>query len=180
MTSSNPCSVALWIASASLIAACSSAPPAKSPESAALTPQTEKQEAAAAPARASAVATTVAIDDAIVRACHIEADEAFFAFDSSRLEGTAVNPLSAVATCFTRGPLKGRSVKLVGRADPRGDDEYNMVLGQSRADSVGEVLSRDGLERSRMSSTSRGDLDAKGHDENGWSKDRRVDILLGS
>jgi peptidoglycan-associated lipoprotein len=96
------------------------------------------------------------------------------------LEGGPANPIGAIAACFTRGPLKGRSLKLVGRADPRGDDEYNMVLGQSRADSVGAALSRDGLERSRMSSTSRGDLDAKGHDENGWSKDRRVDILLGS
>jgi peptidoglycan-associated lipoprotein len=122
----------------------------------------------------------VAIDDAILRACHIDADKAFFPFDSARLESGAASPIGAVATCFTRGPLKGRSLKLVGRADPRGDDEYNMLLGQSRADSVGVVLSRDGLERSRMSSTSRGDLDAKGHDENGWSKDRRVDILLGS
>lgn len=180
MTRLNPCSVALWIASASLIAACSSTPPPKSPESAALTPNIAKTEAAPGPARAPVAATTVAIDDAILRACHIDADEAFFAFDSSRLEGTAVRPLSAVATCFTRGPLKGRSIKLVGRADPRGDDEYNMVLGQSRADSVGAVLSQKGLERSRMSSTSRGDLDANGHDENGWSKDRRVDILLGS
>jgi peptidoglycan-associated lipoprotein len=132
------------------------------------------------PAQAQEGTATVAIDDAILRACHISSDEAYFAFDSSKLESSDVSPLGSVAKCFTRGELKGHSLKLVGRADPRGDDEYNLVLGQSRADRVGAALSRDGLQRTRMTSTSRGDLDAKGHDESGWMKDRRVDILLGS
>jgi peptidoglycan-associated lipoprotein len=133
-----------------------------------------------APARSSDTSANVAIDDAILRACHIRTDEAYFPFDSSKLESSDVSPLSAVAKCFTNGALKGHSLKLVGRADPRGEDEYNMVLGQSRADRVGDVLYRDGLGRGQMSSTSRGDLDAKGHDESGWMKDRRVDVLLGS
>ncbi len=164
-----------------LSAACSSTPPPKSARDVS-TSSVAKVDSPPAPANAqnSPTATTVAIDDAILRACNISADKAYFPFDSAHLESSDVRPLDAVATCFSSGPLKGRSLKLVGRADPRGDDEYNMVLGQSRAGSVGSALVRDGLSRSRMTLTSRGDLDAKGRDENGWSLDRRVDVLLGS
>jgi len=157
-------------------AACSSTPAPKSARDTSVAPT----RADSAPAHDSPTATTVAIDDAILRACHIKADKAYFPFDSARLESTDVRPLDQVATCFRTGPLKGRTLKLVGRADPRGDGEYNLVLGQSRADGVGSVLTRDGLDRRRITSTSRGNLDAKGRDENGWSLDRRVDILLGS
>jgi peptidoglycan-associated lipoprotein len=162
------------------VVACSSTPPSKSARDVLTSAPVAKTQTAPPPVRNSATTTTVAIDDAILRACHISDDKAYFSFDSANLESDAVRPLDAVATCFARGPLKGRSVKLVGRADPRGDEEYNLVLGQSRADSVGSALKRDGLERSRITTTSRGDMDAKGRDENGWSKDRRVDVLLGS
>jgi peptidoglycan-associated lipoprotein len=160
-------------------AACSSTPLPKSARDQPAAPVAQAK-AVSPPSRNSPTTTTVAIDDAILRACNISADKAYFPFDSAHLESSDVRPLDAVATCFRSGPLKGRALKLVGRADPRGDEEYNMVLGQSRADSVGSALTRDGLDRSRITSTSRGKLDAKGRDENGWSMDRRVDILLGS
>jgi len=171
-------SVELTSVLALALTACSSTSPAKSARDVRSSPtQSDVPLAHASPA---ATATTVAIDDAILRACHIKADQAYFPFDSAHLESNDVRPLDEVATCFRTGPLKGRTLKLVGRADPRGDEEYNLVLGQSRADSVGSALTRDGLDRKRITSTSRGNLDAKGHDENGWSLDRRVDILLGS
>jgi peptidoglycan-associated lipoprotein len=122
----------------------------------------------------------VAIDDAILKACHLNADQAFFPFDSAQFESNDLHTLRAVAECFKSGPLKGRSVKLVGRADPRGDAEYNMVLGSSRADGVASVLKSSGLASSRVSTTSRGEIDASGRDEAGWARDRRVDVLLGS
>lgn len=161
------------------LVACSSTPPAKSARDTRARPA-QADVPAAHDSPAASTTTTVAIDDAILRACHIKADKAYFPFDSAHLESNDVHPLDEVATCFRTGPLKGRTLKLVGRADPRGDEEYNLVLGQSRADSVGSVLTREGLDRRRITSTSRGNLDAKGHDENGWSLDRRVDILLGS
>ena len=42
--------------------------------------------------------------------------------------------LQQIATCVTTGPLRGKTLKLVGRADPRGEVEYNMGLGEHRAD----------------------------------------------
>ncbi len=69
-------------------------------------------------------------------------------------------------------------VNLVGRADPRGAPEYNMTLGQSRADAVTAYLTARGVSPANASSTSRGAEDATGVDEAGWAHDRRVDVLL--
>jgi peptidoglycan-associated lipoprotein len=66
----------------------------------------------------------------------------------------------------------------MGRADPRGETEYNFVLGESRASSVRTYLMGLGLDGSRISTTSRGKLDATGTDEAGWQLDRRVDVDL--
>ena len=86
--------------------------------------------------------------------------------------------LDQVATCFSSGPLKGRQLKLVGHADPRGSSDYNMTLGQSRADSVAGYVVGKGLDKSKTESTSRGAMDATGDNEPTWAKDRRVDVLL--
>jgi peptidoglycan-associated lipoprotein len=101
-----------------------------------------------------------------------------FDFDSSQLAGNDRDILEQVARCFTTGPLKGRSLRLVGRADPRGESEYNMNLGEARATSASRYLGFLGVDNARMSETSRGALDATGHDEETWRKDRRVDISL--
>jgi peptidoglycan-associated lipoprotein len=80
--------------------------------------------------------------------------------------------------CFASGPLEGRQMKLVGRADPRGSEEYNMTLGQHRADSVMKYLESRSVAKRMMASSSRGAMDAVGTDEPSWARDRRVDILL--
>ena len=84
--------------------------------------------------------------------------------------------LAQVAQCLTTGPLKGRSVKLVGRADPRGTQEYNMALGARRSSSVMNYLVALGVPSTQMRETSRGALDATGSDQAAWQADRRVDV----
>ena len=133
-----------------------------------------------APAVQAPTTTQVHIDDVILRVCGIKVDRAFFAFDSAKLESNEVKPLTDVATCFRTGPLKAKSLILIGRADPRGEHEYNMVLGQSRADTISSFLHGNGLDKDRISTTSRGAIEATGTDEAGWAKDRRVDVMLGS
>jgi peptidoglycan-associated lipoprotein len=124
-------------------------------------------------------ASSINIDDAILKACGIEAPKAHFAFDSANVQGQDTSTLEAVAKCFVSGPLKGRSIRLVGHADPRGETEYNFVLGNSRADAVGGFLRSKGMDKAKMDTTSRGELDATGTDEAGWAHDRRVDLMLG-
>ena len=124
----------------------------------------------------------VNVDQDIVKACNLKFDNIEdapkFDFDSDALTPGERNVLEAVAKCLTTGPLKGRSVQLVGRADPRGTTEYNMGLGARRAHNSKEFLGQLGVGPGQMSETSRGELDAVGTDENGWRKDRRVDVRL--
>ncbi len=101
-----------------------------------------------------------------------------FDFDSSDLSSDDREVLKQVAVCMTTGPLKGKSVELVGRADNRGEQEYNMTLGESRATKAIKFLVSLGVEQGRMKETSRGALDATGNDEEGWAKDRRVDVRI--
>ncbi len=161
-----------------LVAACGSSP---TPE--ANTPRAAQSAAPSAPSRSAEVpnsptASSVHIDDAILKACGIQAPKTFFAFDSARLQSQDNSVLEQIAKCFSSGPLKGRSMKLIGHADPRGETEYNFVLGHSRADAVGGFLRSKGVEKAKMDASSRGELDATGADESGWSKDRRVDVML--
>lgn len=101
-----------------------------------------------------------------------------FDFDSSNLSSQERDILVQVAKCLTTGALAGRSIKLTGRANPRGEQEYNMNLGEHRATSVRKYLVTLGVADAHMSETSRGALDATGKDEPGWQNDRRVDIGL--
>jgi peptidoglycan-associated lipoprotein len=123
-------------------------------------------------------AANISISSEILRACNIPDADAYFAFDSSRLTTFDSTAMQAVAKCFESGPLAGRQMHLVGHADPRGTTEYNMTLGQSRADAVASYLSGEGLRRTAVTTTSRGAMDATGTDETGWAHDRRVDVLL--
>ena len=120
------------------------------------------------------------ISDEIRRACGISDAEAYFDFDSANIQPAARATLQKLAKCFTDGPLKGRRMSLVGHADPRGEEEYNMVLGGRRADNVKHALTGLGLPDGQASTTSRGEMDATGTDEASWAKDRRVDIVLAS
>ena len=99
-------------------------------------------------------------------------------FDSATIGDDDKAVLAAVAKCLTEGALQGKSVSLVGRADPRGEDEYNMSLGGSRSDAVRKYMHDLGVQRERLGATSRGEIDATGTDEAGWARDRRVDIEL--
>lgn len=120
------------------------------------------------------------ISDEIKKACGISDAEAFFAYDSANIREQDKAVLAKLATCFTTGPLKGREMRLVGHADNRGEDDYNMILGQKRADNVKGAIVSAGMTAAKALTTSRGELDATGSDEASWSKDRRVDIVLGS
>jgi peptidoglycan-associated lipoprotein len=103
-----------------------------------------------------------------------------FDYNSAALAAEDRVILAKVAKCFSEGPLRGQGVALTGRADPRGEEEYNMALGESRADSVRRYLDDMGVAPQHVDATSRGKLDASGKDEEGWAKDRRVDIELAS
>lgn len=183
--------LALVLAPALLVVACGSDPP--KPQTAQSVRDTPSSTSTDPSARTSTTSdasslnaknddpgkSAINIDPAILKACGLSADAAHFGFDSARVRPEDDLVLGAVADCFATGPLKGRQLRLVGRADPRGDSEYNVVLGQARADAILQYVNAKGLSRTQTASTSRGAMDATGTDDAGWLQDRRVDLVLG-
>jgi len=118
------------------------------------------------------------ISDEIRKACGLTDTEAHFAYNSANVQSGDQDVMKKLADCFTTGKLKGRVMRLVGHADPRGESEYNMVLGGRRADNVAQAVTAAGLPKPQVETTSRGEMEARGTDEDSWAADRRVDIHL--
>jgi peptidoglycan-associated lipoprotein len=139
------------------------------------------------PRVAQAVTNMLGLDSEILRMCNLHFDVApteegapRFDTDESELSSQDTAILQQVAACLTNGPLAGKGVHLIGRADSRGMTEYNFVLGEHRASAVGHYLEEKGVNAPRINATSRGELDATGTDDTTMRNDRRVDIMLGS
>jgi peptidoglycan-associated lipoprotein len=146
------------------------------------------------PAKPAATATTqatkpiadvspnIGVSDDIAKQCNMKLDSTpqspKFGFDQFDLLPQDRDVLDAIAQCVTTGPLKGKKLALVGRADPRGTEEYNLGLGSRRAHTVGDYLGRLGVAQTQLKETTRGALDASGTDESSWNTDRRVDVRL--
>jgi peptidoglycan-associated lipoprotein len=120
----------------------------------------------------------VKIGPKIAEACGIKESDAYFSYNSAKVSSMADGLLAKLAECFTTGPLAGRTMKIVGHADPRGESEYNMTLGGRRSDNVSAALAKKGLPQGQMTTSSRGEIDATGEDEQGWAKDRKVEVFL--
>lgn len=102
-----------------------------------------------------------------------------FDYDQARLRTRGANILDDVARCLSDGALKGQKVTIIGRADPRGPTEYNQELGVSRAEAARDYLEERGVPAESLLLLSRGEQGARGHDEETWALDRRVDLELG-
>ena len=97
----------------------------------------------------------------------------YFEFDSAELDSSSRSALEEAVECY-RGQGSGVSLLLTGAADPRGTEEYNIALGERRAQAVRSYLASLGLDGSAISTTSVGEEMATGTDEGGWARDRNV------
>ncbi|HVY44861.1 MAG TPA: OmpA family protein [Minicystis sp.] len=120
----------------------------------------------------------VTLEATIVEQCGVSGERAYFEFDSANIGAAASDTLDKVAKCLTEGTLKGRSVMVIGHADPRGTTQYNERLGLRRAESVRDYLSAHGVPASAVEAESHGELQATGTNEASWAIDRRVEIDL--
>ena len=157
----------------SLLAACASDKPA---EVAAPVAATEASAAApvAEAAQVVAPATTDALDDAN---SILAKRSAFFDFDKSVIKA-ADKPAVQAHGQYLAGHAD-RKVVVEGNADERGSSEYNLALGNRRAESVKKMLVVSGAKASQISTTSFGEEKprATGHNEAAWSQNRRADIV---
>ena len=118
----------------------------------------------------------IVVESEIARLCALPTTH--FAFDSSNILVDTSTALDALVACLSTGALSGRGLNIVGHADPRGELEYNFALGQRRAGSVGAYLTKHGVREDRITTSSRGELDADGIDAASWADDRNVAIFL--
>jgi peptidoglycan-associated lipoprotein len=122
----------------------------------------------------------LSVSEDLAKQCALEVNSSQaapkFDFDQFQLLPEDRDVLDRVAQCVTSGPMRGKHLKLVGHADPRGTQEYNMSLGTQRAHTVREYLERLGVAAAQLAESTRGAIDARGSDEVTWRVDRRVDL----
>jgi peptidoglycan-associated lipoprotein len=101
----------------------------------------------------------------------------YFAFDSYSVRDDDQPLLQQHAQYLKTHPQ--RHVLIQGNTDERGTSEYNLALGQKRAESVRRALSLLGVSDSQMESVSLGKEKpvATGHDEDSYAQNRRADIV---
>jgi peptidoglycan-associated lipoprotein len=73
--------------------------------------------------------------------------------------------------------VKDHKVHLNGHCDPRGTEEYNLALSNQRAQSVRKYLEELGVNADQLLVVPKGELEATGTDEEGWAKDRKVELV---
>ncbi len=74
---------------------------------------------------------------------------------------------------------RGRKIVIQGNTDERGGREYNLALGQKRAEAVRRSMSLLGVQETQMEAVSFGKEKpkAQGSDEAAWAENRRADIV---
>jgi peptidoglycan-associated lipoprotein len=176
---------------AATLAACSNVPPAEdktaaTPTDAAKT-GAQTQAVGSDDARARALADEAArraAADAAARAAKplesIGAPEqrsVYFDFDKYEVRDEFTNLVADHGKFLV--PRKDAKMLIQGNADERGSREYNLALGQRRADAVKKSLLLQGVQEEQVESVSLGEEKPKatGHDEAAWAENRRADML---
>ena len=126
-----------------------------------------RAEAAAAAAAEAARAARAALEEMV-----------FFDYDQSAVRPDAERVLRAKVDILRASPAV--QVRIEGHADDRGSTEYNIALGQRRAESVRAFFQNFGLEASRFSITSWGEDRplVNASSESAWAQNRRGEFII--
>lgn len=102
----------------------------------------------------------------------------YFGFDSYALNSDTRNQLKNNLSWLKANPTA--KVQIEGHCDEKGTVEYNMALGDRRANAVKTYLIKSGIEKGRIDTISYGKERPadSGHDEAAWSKNRRAVFIL--
>ena len=107
-----------------------------------------------------------------------ENEDVYFDFDSIRLAPDAQEILTKKAKWLRANPAA--TITIEGHCDNRGTNEYNLALGEGRAQSAREFLLDLGIESSRLNTISYGEERPIEHaqSEEGWAKNRRAHFVI--
>ena len=156
---------------AAFLVACSGSDTKESDEAAAAAAAAEAARAAEQAASAAASADETRWQEAVNAVGNVF----YFEFDSSTLTPEAINTLDAHIAA-----LQGidSNVRLEGHTDERGTREYNMALGERRANSVRDYMVANGIATYRIETVSYGEERPIGYGsgESNWAQNRRVEL----
>jgi peptidoglycan-associated lipoprotein len=101
----------------------------------------------------------------------------YFEYDSSDIPAADQPVVEAHGRYLADNP--GASLTLEGHADERGSREYNIALGERRANAVRQLMTLIGANGAQIRVVSYGEERpaVDGHDEAAWSRNRRVEII---
>jgi peptidoglycan-associated lipoprotein len=167
--------MALLIVASVGLAACGTKPPKETPP-----PPPEEATAgveAGGAAGANAAAGANEQETAGPQAGLLAKRTIYFDFDSSDIKGEGTDIVAAHAKYLASNPTA--RVRLEGNTDERGSREYNIGLGERRAQAVRRALLLQGAADGQLSTVSYGEERpvSPGHDEEAWAKNRRVEIV---
>lgn len=167
-------------AAAMLLGACSSTP-VNPPADTAAVPAATAQ--APTPVEPPAVAQPASRVTTVTLPAHLDARSTlstqrsvYFDFDDFRIKDEFGSLLAMHGKYLVAQPQL--LIKIEGNTDERGGSEYNLALGQRRAEAVLRALQIYGVEATRIEAVSWGEERPKAasHDEAGWAQNRRADL----
>ena len=153
-----------------LLAACASEKPKEAPPAPAPAPKAEAPKAAPAPAPKAEV-------DPLNDPNSILAGRStYYPFDVAVVQEADKPLVQAHAKYLSEHP--NRKVRLEGNCDERGSNEYNLGLGQRRADGVKKMLELGGARQDQLETVSYGEEKPRctDHNEACWKQNRRTDL----
>lgn len=101
----------------------------------------------------------------------------YFGYNLAELSAESQEALRKAAQWLTQGPNRSIIFRIEGNCDPRGTEEYNIGLGERRAQAAKEFLIAAGVDATRIQTLSYGEERATGGSEDGWARDRRDDFI---
>ena len=107
-----------------------------------------------------------------------ELENIYFDFDKADLKPSAMAILQKKADWLKENP--DNYIRIEGHCDERGTSEYNIALGERRANAAAQYLIALGIEGERISTNSYGEEypASDGHNEEAWAKNRRDEFKL--
>jgi len=135
----------------------------------------EEEAAAAAKKRAEEEAARKLLQDQINA---FESEKIYFDYDKADLKPEAQAVLEKKAKFLNEN--SSFAVTIEGHCDERGTNEYNLALGERRADAAKKFLASLGISEGRITTVSYGEEKpvAVGHDESAWSQNRRDEFKV--
>lgn len=178
MDGSKTCAIVAFVGAA--LAACSSAPvtPTSTQPAAATPTSTTASPAASTPGSSSSKVATVTVPPYLDPANPISRERSvYFDFDEYVVKSEYAGLIRLQGNYLVSKP--SLLIKVEGNSDERGSPEYNLALGQRRAEAVVKALEIYGVKPTQLEAVSWGEERPlmTGHDEVAWARNRRADLV---